>query len=98
MPGESTLAFIAALLEEQWNLDSSMAINARTTLVKAEIAKLASPFVMKHIGLLEYVVEGLSFKLGDDAVESLPPGSVFTILVRILAGIILVDLKRRKRA
>ncbi len=97
MPGERTLAFVVALLEEQWHLDASMAINARTTLVKAEIAKLASPFVMKHIGLLEYVIEDLSFKLEDDAAESLPPGSVFTILIRILAGIILVDLKRTKR-
>ena len=35
MPGDATLAFIAAILEEQWQLKSDMTVDTRTTLVKA---------------------------------------------------------------
>ena len=56
MPGDAVLAFVAAILEEQWHLTKEMTVDARTTLVKDEIQRLASPFANKNIALLEYVI------------------------------------------
>ena len=94
MPGDATLAFVAAILEEQWNLKAEMTVDTRTTLVKAEIQKFASPFAQKHIGLLEFVIPGLEFRRG--STTSMPPGSIFTVLVRMVAGFMVARVKEHK--
>ena len=50
MPGDKTLSFATALLEELWDLRIDFSVEARTSKVRSEVAKLASPFAMKHVG------------------------------------------------
>ena len=93
MPGDGTLSFIVAILKEIWQLKEEMPVDVRTQLVKAEVQKLVSPFALKHINLLEYVMPSLDFHKDDDASSSLPTSSVFSVLVRLVTGFVLVRVK-----
>ena len=74
MSGDAPLNFVRTVLEEQWHLEPHLSIDARTALVREEVQKLASPFALSYIGLLEYVLPGLQLNAGD-LEASLPPGS-----------------------
>ena len=95
MPGDGPLSLITAVLTEQWQITNNMSVDARTTVVKSKVSKLGSMFAMQHIGLLQFVIPGISFRR--DSTVSMPPGSAFTILVRMVSGIVVADLKARKR-
>ena len=83
MPGDGTLHFVAALLSEQWQLNEDMSVDARTTMVKSEVRKLASPFASKYIKLLEYgtcfSVDRLLYlpQISQHGIEQLSLGSTF---------------------
>ena len=96
MPGDPSLRFISTILEEIWNLKPSMSLDARTSVVKSEVQKLASPFAMKHLGLLEFVIPRLDFRR--NSAISMPSSSIFPLLVRMLGGFIVTDIRGRKRA
>ena len=97
MSGNAALSFVSAVLEEQWNLTGNLSIDSKTALVREEVQKLASPFAMSYIGLLECVIPGLALN-AEDLEESLPPGSVYAILLRMVSAFIISDVKHGKKA
>ena len=95
MPGDLTMSFMTAVFKEMWNISDSMTADAKTTIVKAEILRLASPFVVKHMSLMEYVIPNLCF--GEELASSVPASSTFVVLVRMVAGLLVFNLKARKK-
>ena len=96
MPGDSTLCFIATILEEEWGLKGVDAVDARTMLVREKVRKLASPFALRYIHLLDYAIPGLDFS-ASIADASMPPGAEATMLVTMAAGFVVSSMKKQKR-
>ena len=94
LSGDPYLCFIATILEEQFHLTDEMTIDARTALVKSEVQKLGSTYANKNVSLLEFVIPGLAFRR--DSSTALPPGSVFTVITRMVSGIIVSAVKKEK--
>ena len=94
MPTDHALSFIGAILTEMWNLDSANSKDARTDIVRTAVKRTAIPFAIKHIGLLGHVLPGLDFR--KNSVASMPPASLFCILVRMVSSFVVAELKQNK--
>ena len=94
MSTDRSLSFIAAILSEQWNLDPAQSKDARTNIVRTAVKSIAVPFAMKHIGLLGHVIPNLDFR--KNSVASMPPASLFSILVRMVSGFLVAGVRKGK--
>ena len=94
MSQDLTLSFLVAILEEYWGLKPDQSMEVRTQIVSREIELLASAFATKNIGLLSLCFQKV--ELGNDQNRSMPANSHFTILVRMLSGLIMNQVRKEK--
>ena len=95
MPHDGNLSLLVAVLSEQWSLLDSMSPEARASVVRTEVSKLASPFHTAQIGLLSLVFPRVALR--KSSVRSMPTGSHFTILVKMVVDLMLGDIRREKK-